>query len=246
MGDITKEAMLSKLITFKEWNNSALHLTEPTLPVIEKTKIYFVNKPNAPQSEIRVGYVAIPFDATGNYFKTSIMNKPLGGSLTCRINMNLREKHGYTYYSRGYFLGDKYPGPYTVFTSVRADVTDSSVIQIMKEIRNYADKGITEKELQETKMATAQRETQLYETPSQKAAVLKNILDYGLEKDFTLKQSEILKSLTVAEINELAKKYLPYDKMHIVVVGDKVKVFDKLKKIGYEVVELDANGDMVK
>ncbi len=79
MGDITKEAMLSKLITFKEWNNSALiHLTEPTLPVIEKTKIYFVNKPNAPQSEIRVGYVAIPFDATGNYFKTSIMNKPRG------------------------------------------------------------------------------------------------------------------------------------------------------------------------
>lgn len=247
VGDINKESVLPKLTAFKQWNNATLmHSGEPAMPLNDKTRIYFVDKPNAPQSEIRVGYMALPFDATGRYYKATIMNEPLGGGFVCRINMNLRELHGYTYFSRSYFAGDKFVGPYTAFAGVRTDVTDSSVIQIMNEIRNFADKGITQEELEQTKIAFAQRETQLYETPTQKIGVIKRILDYGLEKDFIIKQSQLLKSLTVSEINELAKKYLPYDKMYIVVVGDKAKVFDKLKNIGYEVVELDVNGELVQ
>lgn len=247
VGNVKKETIIPKLAAFKLWNNSTLmHSGEPAMPINDKTRIYFVDKPNAPQSEIRVGYMAMPFDATGRYYKSCFMNEPLGGSFVSRINMNLREQHGYTYFSRSYFSGDKFVGPFTAFAGVRTDVTDSSVVQLMNEIKNYADNGITEKELEQTKAAFAQRETQLYEIPLQKINVLKRILDYGLEKNFTLKQNEILKSLTVEEINELAKKYLPYDKMYIVVVGDKAKVFEKLKNIGYEVVELDVKGDLVK
>jgi zinc protease len=245
VGDVTKETILSKLTAFQEWNNSTLmHTRELATPVIDKTKIYFVDKPNAAQSEIRVGYLSMPFDATGKYFKTFIMNYPLGGAFTCRINMSLREVHGYTYYSRSFFRGDKFVGPFVAFAGVRTDVTDSAVVELMKVIKNYADNGISEKELEDTKAALAQRETQLYETPFQKVGFIKNILDYGLEKDFTERQSEILKSLTVEQINELAKQYLPYDKMYIVVVGDKAKVLDGLKKIGYEVIELTINGDI--
>ncbi|HET6228384.1 MAG TPA: pitrilysin family protein [Bacteroidia bacterium] len=245
VGDINEETILPKLTAFKQWNNpTRMHSREPSLPTIEKTRIYFVNKTNAPQSEIRIGYMAMPFDATGKYYRSTIMNYPLGKTFTSRINMNLRERHGYTYYSRSYFSGDKFVGPYTAYAGVRADVTDSSVIQFIKIIKHYADNGISKTELEETKSSIAQQETQSYETPIQKVRFIKKILDYGLEKDFTEKQSAILKSLTVEQINELAKQYLPYDKMHIVVLGDKAKVLEGLKKIGYEVVELNANGDI--
>ena len=247
VGDLSKEAILPKLNAFKQWNNStSMHQREPELPVVDKTRIYFVDKPNAPQSEIRIGYMAMPFDATGRFFKSVVMNYPLGAELTSRINLNLREQHGYTYHSRSFFIGDKFVGPFRAYAPVRTDATADAVFQAMKEIKNYADNGISPKELEETKSAIAQKETQLYETPAQKIGVIKRMLDYGLEKNFTIKQSQILKSLTLEQVNELAKKYLPYDKMYIVVVGDKAKVFDDVKKLGYEVVELDVNGETIK
>jgi zinc protease len=247
VGDVTKEIVLSKLAAFKDWEGRQLmHGREPELPVIEKTKIYFVDKPQAPQSEIRIGYMALPYDATGNFFKATVMNYPLGGSLTSRINLNLREQHGYAYITRSFFSGNQFVGPFKAYASVRANATDDAVVQFMKEIKNYADNGLTNAELQFTKTATQQREALRYETPIQKAIFIKRILDYGLDKNYIENQNEVLKSLTKEEVNEVAKKYLPYNKMVILVVGDKTQVFDKLKKLEYEVVELDVNGELIK
>jgi zinc protease len=58
-----------------------------------------------------VGYVALPFDATGDFYKSNIMNYPLGGAFNSRINLNLREDKGYTYGARSYFSGTKSVGP---------------------------------------------------------------------------------------------------------------------------------------
>jgi zinc protease len=247
VGDMSKETAISKLTAFKNWKSTAVvHPKEPALPVIDKTRIYFVNKPQAPQSEIRIGYLALPYDAMGEFYKAKTMNHVLGAELTSRININLREVHGYTYYSRSYFNGNKFIGPYAAFAGVRTNATDDAVVQFMKEIKNYADNGIKEEELKETKTAVAQREVLLYETPVQKAIFLKRIMDYGLDKNYTTKQSELLKSLTKADVDAIAKKYLPYNTMDIVVVGDKIQVFEKLKGLGYEVVELDVNGEPVR
>ena len=245
VGDVTKETILPKLTAFKKWEGSTLmHAREPELPVIDKTRIYFVNKPNAPQSEIRIGYMALPFDATGVFYKATVMNNPLGSTLTSRISLNLREQHGYTYQAFSGFSGNKFVGPFQARSGVRTNATDDAVVQFMKEIKNYADNGITDQELTEVKTNIAQKEALLYETPLQKTFFIKRILDYGLEKDYTVKQNELLQSLTKPEINEIAKQYLPHNAMYILVVGDKAQVFDKLKGLGYEVVELDVNGDV--
>jgi len=82
-----------------------------------------------------------------------------------------------------------------------------------------------------------------YETAQQRAGFIKRILDYKLDKSYVDKQNEILKNINVEEINILAKKHLPADKMVILVVGDKAKTFDKLTKLGYEVIELDTDGN---
>jgi len=91
-----------------------------------------------------------------------------------------------------------------------------------------------------------QSEALKYETAGQKAGFVKRIMDYNLEKTYTDKQNEILKAMTKQEVNELAKKQLQYDKMSILVVGDKSKVLLPLTKLGYEVIELDMDGNEIK
>jgi zinc protease len=71
------------------------------------------------------------------------------------------------------------------------------------------------------------------------------VLDYNLPRDYVAKQTQILNDMTKTDINQLAKKYLPYEKMAIIVVGDKATNFDKVKALGYEVVELDTNGKKI-
>ncbi|MGQ0826924.1 MAG: M16 family metallopeptidase [Bacteroidota bacterium] len=249
VGDIDQAKASPKLAFLKNWQGKkVVHAPEPALPVIAKTKIYFVNKDKAPQSEIRIGYMAMPYDATGEYYKSTIMNYALGSAFNCRINMNmnLREARGYTYGARAGFSGNRFVGPYSASAGVRANATDSSVIEFMKEIKNYADKGITNEELLFTKNSMGQSEALKYETASQKAGFIKRILEYNLDKTYTDKQSELLKAITKAECDALAKKHLLYDKMLILVVGDKAKVYDGLTKLGYEMVELDTDGNPLK
>jgi zinc protease len=116
----------------------------------------------------------------------------------------------------------------------------------MKEIRGFAEKGITGEELQFTKSSIGQSEALKYESPMQKAGFLARIQDYSLPLDYIEKQNEILKSITVAEINAIAKKRLPHDKMVIVVVGDRSKVYDGLVKLGFDVIEMDPDGNPLK
>jgi zinc protease len=246
VGDISQDAAIGKLTFLKNWKGaSVVKPTEPKTPVIEKTKIYFVNKDKAPQSEIRIGYMSQAYDATGDYYKSVIMNYPLGGAFNSRINLNLRELHGFTYGARAGFSGNQFVGPFTASAGVRANATDSSVVEFMKEIKKYADSGITNDELSFTKNSMGQSEALKYETAMQKAGFIKRILDYNLEKDFTDKQNQILKSISKQEIDALAKKQLPYTKMNVLVVGDKATVWDGLMKLGYDVIELDMDGNVI-
>ena len=251
VGQATKKMLLKDLKFIKKWKKQApIALNNDAMgknnPVVATTKIFFVNKERAPQSEIRIGTIALPYDATGEFFKSTIMNFPLGGAFNSRINLNLRETKGWTYGARSGFNGTKFAGPFTANAGVRADVTDSAVIEFMKEIKNFAEKGITEDELTFTKLSMGLSEALRYETPNQKAAFLKRLLDYNLDKDYTKTQNTILNGMTKAEIDALAKKNLPYTKFNIVVVGDKAKVFNGLSRLGYEIIELDADGNLVQ
>lgn len=246
-GDVKKEEILGKLSFLSKIKANPLSVNkEPEIPAIAKTKIYFVDKKNAPQSEIRVGYMGIPYDATGEYFKNSIMNYAFAGAFNGRINYLLREVRGFSYGVRGGFSGSKFAGPYTISGGFRANSTDSSIMDINTELRKYADAGIKDDELSFTKNAMAQADALKYESPFQKLGFVKRILEYNLDKNFVKSQEEILKNITKADIDARAKKYLPYNNMIILVVGDKATNFDKIKKLGLDVTELDLNGNEIK
>ncbi len=248
VGDITEDEILPKLSFLNNLPNKKI--TIPTIsasPVVEKSKIYLVDVPKSAQTEFRVGYITgMKYDATGEYFKTGLMNYALGGAFNSRLNMNLREDKGWTYGARSNFNSDKQTGDFEFSSGIRGNATDSAMIEIMKELKDYAEKGITDEELAFMKSAIGQRDALRYETGFQKAGFIGNILDNNLPADFVDQQNNIIKNITKADIDALSKKWLNVDKMNILVVGDKAKILPGLEKLGYEIIELDVDGKKVE
>jgi zinc protease len=246
VGDVDQNQIMPKLAFLNKWAAKPVTMPADKAPAgIDKTKIFIVDKEKAAQSEIRIGYMAMPYDATGEYYKASLMNYVLGGAFNSRINLNLREDKGYTYGAGSYFSGTETSGPYTAYAGVRSNVSDSAVVEFMKEIKRFREEGITDEELAFMKAAIGQSDARKYETSFQKASFLNNMLRYNLDADYVAKQNQILQTITKEEINALAKKYLPVEKMNIMLVGDKASIKPGLEKLGYEVVELDPEGVVV-
>jgi zinc protease len=248
VGNVTEKDMLPRLKFLEQWKSRKTDI--PSIKgakSINKTKLYLVDKPKAAQSEIRVGYVTnTPFDATGEYYRSTLMAFPLGGAFNSRVNLNMREDKGWTYGCRAGFNANKDGGLFSGAGGFKINATDSAVVEFMKEFKNYAEKGITPEEIAFMKSSIGQRDALRYESNQQKAFFLANILDYKLPTDYTTQQNKLLQTVTTTEINALTKKYINTDKMNIIVVGDKKYILPGLQKLGYEIVELDANGNEVK
>ncbi len=247
VGDITQKEIDPQLEFLKSWKVVDVEIPElPKAKRSDKTTVYMVDKVDAPQSEIRIGYITdMKYDVTGDYYKSYLMNFPLGGAFNSRINLNLREDKGWTYGARSYFSSNDEPGPYMASAGVKAIATDSSVVEFMKEITNYRENGITEAELAFMRSAIGQRDARSYETPSQKASFLRRINHYNLDKSFVDEQNKIIDNISKKELNDLAKKYLQDENLYILVVGDGATNRQKLEKLGYGIVDLDEKGNVV-
>ncbi|MCX6317237.1 MAG: pitrilysin family protein [Bacteroidetes bacterium] len=249
VGDITQQEVLPKLSFLNKLPNKKLNLpkADGLATAIDKTKVYLVDVPKAAQSQFRVGYATgLKYDATGEFYKSRLMNYTLGGDFNSRLNLNLREDKGWTYGARSSFSADEYTGDFEFSSGIRADATDSALVEVMKEIRNYRENGITEPELKFMKNSLGQRDALLYETGLQKAGFIGRILDYNLPANYVDQQNKILANLTKQQIDAVAKKMLNPDKMNILLVGDKAKILEGVKKLGYEIVELDADGKKIE
>ncbi|WP_083690059.1 pitrilysin family protein [Colwellia sp. UCD-KL20] len=238
VSDLPEKDILKVFDVFKTWQGKGeeLDLTLP-IPDTKMGVIYLVNKDDAAQSVIRIGKRSITQDITGEFYKSYLMNFPLGGAFNSRINLNLREDKGYTYGARSYFSADKLAGAYTASAEVRSDVTDKSIVEFVKEIKNYAENGITPEELAFMRKAINQKDALKYETPHAKLGFLAQILEHDLTPDFVKKRTEIVENITAEEINALAKKHLNLKEMLMVVVGNASVLKPQLEALGYEVIE---------
>jgi zinc protease len=245
VGDISETEILPQLAFLNQLPNKKITVQKPgAVPVIAKTIIYLVDVPKAAQTEFRIGNVTgLKYDATGEYYKSMLMNYSFGGAFNSRVNLNLREDKGWTYGASAYFSGDKFTGDYMFSSGIRANATDSALVEFMKELKNYAGTGITPEELSFTKSAIGQQDALRYETANQKAGFIGRILTYNLPANFVETQSKILAAITKKDIDALAKKWLTSDKMNILLVGDKATILPALKKLGYDIVELDTDGN---
>ena len=234
VGDINmaeaKKALGAHLGAWKAGERGKRDIGTP--PSIASTGLFLVDKPEAAQSEIRIGHAGVARN-NPDYFALTVMNTILGGQFTSRINMNLREEKGYTYGARSGFPMYINGGSFVASGAVKSAVTDSSVIEFMKELKLIRDADVTAEELDFAKKSMIFREPRNFETPGQIAGQLQNLVLYDLPDNYFSTYVQNFEKVTLADVRRVAEKYIQPSAMNIVVVGDVSKVRDGLGRLGY-------------
>ena len=172
-----------------------------------RTEIGLIHREGAVQSALRVGHVGIPRN-TPDFIALSAMNTLLGGYFNSRINLNLREKHGYTYGARSFFDTRMAAGPFAVSTEVRTEVTVRATEEIVSEISRIAAEPVTEEELRMVKDYMVGNFPLQIETPQQVAGRVATIALYGLERNYWDTYREKLSALSAVDLYGVARRYL--------------------------------------
>jgi zinc protease len=189
-----------------------------------------VAKDDAPQSEVRVGHVGLP-RSTPEYFDVMVMNAVLGGLFSSRINLNLREAHGYTYGAFSSFDWRRAAGPFVVNTAVKSEVTGDAVREILNEIDRIRREAISEDELA---LATSYLDGVFpirYETTGAIAGALASLIVHGLPEDYYDRYREHVRSVTTASVLRAATEHLHPDRLRVLVVGDPAIVTAPLSEV---------------
>lgn len=244
VSDLSQAEMLAALSALDGWAGDAPPRPRMApFPELAAGTLYLIDKPNAAQSEVRIGKRSLPFDATGEYHRARLMNHVLGGDFNSRINLNLREDKGYTYGARSGFSGNDLTGAFVASAGVRTDATAASIVEFFDEIESYAADGITETELNFTKRSIGQADARNYETPAQKLGILSNVVIYDLPENFIERQNTILAEIDKTAIDARAREHLQTEEMIAVVVGDKSVILPGLQDLELDIVELDEDAN---
>ena len=190
-----------------------------------------VDKSDAAQAELRLGHIGIP-RSHPDYFKVVIMNALLGGLFSSRINLNLRERHGYTYGASSYFDWRRVPGPFLISTAVQSEVSAEAIRETLIEIDGMREKEVPADELS---LATDYLEGVFpirYETTSAIASALANIVIFNLREDFYDTYRDNIRAVTPSDVLVAAQMHVHPERLLGVVVGDPAIVTKPLELLG--------------
>ncbi len=212
------------------------------LPKIEGRRVYLVNKDEAAQSSVRLAHPSISYDALGEYYRSALMNFPLGGTFDSRINLNLREDKGWTYGAGTGFSAGPELGSFRFNAEINKEATLDAIKEVLSVIEAFTQDGMNPDEFEYMKNAIGQREALSYESPAAKLGLLGNVLRYDLPLDYRKQQNRMLKEIDRETLNELAARLIHPNDLAIVVVGDAGELRPQLETLGLEIVLLDEDG----
>jgi zinc protease len=246
-GDTTPEAITATLEgALKGWMPG-----EPPRAVLPEPStgrpvtVYLVDKPGAAQSVLAVGQVGQP-RSTPDYFPLSVMNEILGGQFSSRINLNLREDKGYSYGASSHFAFRLGPGPFQAGGAVQTDVTKEALVELIKELTDITGaRPVSDAELEFAKEQIIRGFPARFETTSDVAGTLAELVLYGLPDDYFANYTARADAVTRADVNRVARKYLDPGHFTILIVGDRARVEPALKTLPYarvvNVLDLEGN-----
>ena len=207
-----------------------------------KTYVALVDRPASVQSVISVTYPVELRPGTQDAIKARVTNQILGGGFSSRLMQNLREKNAFTYGARSSLNADNLTGNFNATASVRNEVTDSSVVEFLSELKRMLNEPVLGKELAAAKAEISGAFGRSLESPQTIAGFALNTAKYNLPKDYYNNYLKYVDAVTLADVQATAKKFIRPDNAHIVIVGKSADVADKLKKFG-EVKHFDIYGE---
>ena len=228
-GDISSQNAKNLVIeAFGKWPNG-FSQDQPLSGKARRNRksTHIVNKPDAPQSELRVGHVGLPRKHP-DFFPTLVMNAVLGGLFGSRINLNLREAHGYTYGASSFYDWRRGPGPFVVSTAVESEVTAPALREILIEIDRMRDERISAAELSLARDYLEGVFPIRYETTAAIASALATLAIYDLNPDYYDSYRTNIHNVSEDAVLKAAKTHLHPDLLQTVIVGDAATVRDSL------------------
>jgi len=223
VGDVKAETVMPMLESaFGSWKAAGSAPPPPALPdapQLAARQVYIIDKPGAPQSQIRIGDVGVA-RSTPDYFTIEVLNTILGGSFTSRLNQNLREQHGYTYGANSAFAMRMAAGPFLAGAGVQSDKTADALREFFNEFNGIA-KPVPADELARAKNYVALGFPGQFETTGDVTRKLAELIIYHLPDDSFSTYTPRIEAVASAEVLKAAQKYIQPGRFAVVVVGDR-------------------------
>lgn len=212
---------------------------------VQYTQINLVDMPNAVQSEIGlVNTVKLEMNSK-DYFPVLVANQVLGGDFNSYLNMNLREAHGWTYGARSAIGGSRYVGKFRSSSQVRNAVTDSAVVEFVKELKRIRTDKVDPETLKSVKAGYIGRFVMQIEKPQTVARYALNIETENLPADFYENYIKNINAVTAEDVMRVANKYFLTDNTRIVVVGKASEIGPGLEKLKIPMFYFDKYGNPI-
>ncbi|MDE2764304.1 MAG: pitrilysin family protein [Gemmatimonadota bacterium] len=233
VGDLDSgEALTLAEAHWGDWHREVNPVPEPeAAPRLRSRSAHVVHRPGSVQSRIRVGHMGVS-RGVGDYFPLIVLNLVLGGTFSSRLNLGLRERHGFTYGVRSSFAPRRGPGPFAVSTAVANDVTGAAVKEIVREIEAVVEAGPAGEEVESATSYMAGVFPLRLQTTGQIASRIARMIVFGLPEDHYRGYRDRVREVTAAEAAEAARRHIRPDELCTVIVGDADAVAPQLEGLG--------------
>jgi zinc protease len=241
-GDITPDAITARLEkNIGAWASGTA--ARPTLPLkapLPEKKMYLVDRPGSVQTQLMLANRALG-RKDSDYIACMVMNRVLGQGPSARLFRNIREDKGFTYGVSSAFTATQYTNHFLASSSVRTDVTGAALDEFLSEFRTIREKPVPAEELENVKRAIVAGFALSLESASGVLSQRMTAREYGLPDDYWDTYPEKIMAVTAADVQRVARKYVPLDNVQIIAVGDGGKIAGVLAKYG-PVEKYDAEG----
>jgi len=243
VGDITpKDAVTTLDKALGSWKGGPIEPVKLAVnPPIAEKKVYLISRPDSVQTSLTLANRAIS-RTDPDYIACMVMNQVLGSGTAARLFRIIREEKGYTYGVSSSFAASKTTQHFISSMSVRTEVTEPALADLLKEFKEIRDVPVPAEELEGAKRTLVASFAMGLENPSGVLARWMQQREYGLPADYWDTYSAKVMAITAADVERVAKKYVPYDNVQIIAVGDGARIRDTLKKFG-PVVETTVDGN---
>jgi zinc protease len=249
VGDVTMAEIKPKLEKlFKDWKRGDVPVKNVTDVELNKNSVvYIMDRPGSQQSIIFAGHVT-PKRNPEDEIAIRTFNDILGGIFTSRINMNLREDKHWSYGSFSILWDTKAQRPFFIYAPVQTDKTKESMIEIQKELAGVVnEKPITKEEFEKDKENQTLSLPGSWETMDAVSGSITDIVTYNLPDDYYSKYASLVEAQTIDEVQKAANKLVKPNQLVWVVVGDRAKIEESIKSLGYgDVKYLDGDGNVIQ
>ena len=231
VGDITRAEIEKKVgARLASWKGAAKPLAKIGAGKAPQGRVFFVDVPSAPQAVVRITEAG-PARKSPDFFSTRLLGSVLGGDFSSRINMNIREKHGYAYGASSGFGYFRNAGTFGASASVKREVTAESIHEMIGEIRRIHDEDIGTSELEREKRGAILSLPAAFATSSDVLGTYARLVYFGLPLDYYAKYVPSVEAVTIKSIRDAAKAHIKPEDLKILVVGDAATVLPKIQEL---------------